>query len=123
MRSNTFICHTNKSFGFWNYQQNNIGSNVTSYRNLSEYNNEEYIWEVVFQDHRLVPIISKPLVIFGSIKVISNTKTLVLDHVILMYIPRILDEVTHKRTPQSAKIYYEEAHLYKNIRKTKAQIL
>lgn len=42
------------------------------------------------------PHISTPLVIFDGVKVTLNTKTLVLYHIILMYIPNMLDTNTYK---------------------------
>jgi hypothetical protein len=68
-----------------------------------------------------VPTISSPLVIFDSVKITSNTKTLELDHVIFIYIPKMLDENTYGSTLRLANVYYEETPLYGNRSKQKAQ--
>ena len=89
-------------------------SNTTPYWNLEEYNNEAYKWKDIFEDDHLVTPISLPLVVFDGTKITSNTKTLVLDHVILIYIPKMLDEGTYRSTLKLANVYYEGASLYGN---------
>jgi hypothetical protein len=90
---------------------------------MEEYNKCNYKWENVFQDEHLVPTISSHLVIFYGVKITSNTKTLKLDHVILIYIPKMLDEDTYGCTLRLANVYYEGAPLYENRNKQKAQNL
>ena len=89
------------------------------YWNLEEYNNDAYKWEYVFEDEYLVSIISSPLIIFDGVKITSGTKTLVLDHVILIYIPKILDEGTYRSTLRLANVCYEGTPLYGNVSKKK----
>jgi hypothetical protein len=101
--------------------QHNIVSNTKPYWDMEEYNNGNYKWEDVFQDEHLVPTISSPLVIFDGVKITYNTKTLELDHIILIYIPKMLDEGTYESTLKLANVYYEEASLYGNKSKQKAQ--
>ena len=101
--------------------KNNTTTNTTPYWNMSEYNNDVYKWEDVFQDENLVPTISKSLVIFDGIKVNLNTKNLELDHIILIYVPHMLSEGTYSSTSRLANVYYEVALLYGNIGKKKAQ--
>jgi hypothetical protein len=69
--------------------------------------------------NKLVSTISSPLVIFDGVKIISNTKTLELDHVILIYIPKMLDEDTYGSTLRLANIYYKGASFYRNRSKQK----
>lgn len=101
--------------------QDNIMTKITPYWNLSEYDNEIYMWEDVFQDDSLVSTTSTSLVIFDGVKVTSNTKYLVLDHVILIYIPNMLSEDIYKSTCRLANVYYEGAPLYGNKSKKKAK--
>lgn len=89
-------------------------SKIISYWNLDEYNNDVYKWEGVFENEHLVPTISSPLIIFDRMKRNFNTKTLVIDHVIMLYIPKILDENTYRTTLRLANVYYEGAPLYEN---------
>jgi hypothetical protein len=67
-----------------------------------------------------VPTISSPLVSLNGVKISSNTKTLELDHVILIYIPKMLDEDTYGSTLRLANVYYEGVSLYENMSKQKA---
>ena len=91
-------------------------SKITPYWNLDEYNNNVYKWEGVIEDEHLMPIIFSPLIIFDCIKRNFNTKTLVLDHVIMLYIPKILDENTYRSTLNLPNVYYEGSPLYENKR-------
>ena len=77
---------------------------------MEEYNNDNYKWEDVFQNEHLVPTISSPLVIFDDVKITSNTKTLEVDHVILIYYLKMLDVDTYGSTLRLANVYYEGAH-------------
>lgn len=68
----------------------------------------------MFQPRYIVSTISTPVVIFEVVKMNPNTKTLVLDRVILIYISNILNEGTYKFTPRLTNVYYERAPLYRN---------
>ena len=63
--------------------------NIAPYWDLEEYNNEVFKWKNIFEDDLLVPTIASPLVVFDGTKKTSNTKTLILDQVILIYVPKI----------------------------------
>lgn len=52
-------------------------------------------------------IISSPFIMFDGMKITSNTKILVRDHIILMYILNILDEDTYWSILKLANIYYK----------------
>jgi len=97
--------------------QNKLITNVTPYWNLPEYNNKKYKSEDVFQDDNLVPTISTSFIIFDGVKVTPHTKYLDLEHIILIYISRILNESIYKSTSRLANVYYEGANLYGNINK------
>jgi hypothetical protein len=103
------------------FRQHNIVFNTKPYWDMEKYNNDNYKWEDVFQDEHLVSTISSPLVIFDGVKITSNTKTLKLDYVILIYISKMLDEGTYGTTLRLANVYYEGAPLYGNRSKQKAQ--
>ena len=103
------------------FHQHKIASDIKPYWNMEEYNNGNYKWEDVFQDEHLVHTISLPLVISDGVKITSNTKTLELDHVILIYYPKMLDVGTYGSTLRLANVYYEGAPLYGNRSKQKAE--
>ena len=88
---------------------------------MEEYNNDAYKWEDIFEDEHLVSTISSPLIVLDGMKITSNTKTLVLNHIILIYIPKILDEGTYRSTLRLANVYYKGAPLYRNRIKKKAK--
>lgn len=54
-----------------------------------------------------MPTISFTLVIFDGVKVTPNTKTLVFNRVIFIYIPNSLDEGIYGRTLRLANVFYE----------------
>ena len=81
---------------------------------MDEYNNDVYKWEGVFENEHLVLTISSPLIIFDRMKVNFNTKTLVIDHIIMLYIPKILHENTYETTLRLANVYYKGAPFYEN---------
>ena len=92
--------------------------NIAPYWDLEEYNNEVFKWKNIFEDDLLVPTIASPLVVFDGTKKTSNTKTLILDQVILIYVPKIWDEGIYRSTLRLANVYYEGAprneNRYKN---------
>lgn len=71
---------------------------------MEEYNNDAYKWKDVFEIKYMVIIIFSPFIIFDGVKITSNTKTLVLDYVILICVSKIVDEGTYGSTLRLAKI-------------------